>query len=248
MLKLAMIAPTCLIGTASKYSDCAMWLTHLLDDNAYVSAIKSRTHKQPSFLDNSFFELGKALPLSTMQLKARQLGEEMTYILPDGEFHEFESVQSSMVIPTTLEELWVALRMYLQSSKPFKIGISCIHARKSLGLDSFDADTRAHFVEKALAEFSLGEQDRFRKSEVFHFLGLDNLPWQELKLLKHRYNASLDSSAFVWPCARSHGSIRIWEIKDKYREPVDFRATLSIYTKELCRQRLEEIRKRFAEI
>lgn len=248
MLKLAMIAPTCLIDTASKYSDCAMWLTHLLDDNSYVTAIKSRSYKQPSLLDNSFFELGKAIPLETMKLKAKQLGEEVTYILPDGEFHEFESVASSMLIPTSLEELWVGLRMCLQFSKPFKIGISCIHARKSLGQESFDADTRIRFVETALAEFSQEEQTRFRTSEVFHFLGLDNMPWEELKLLKHRYNASLDSSAFVWPCAKTHGSIKIWETKDKYRVPVDFCAPLSIYTKELCRQRLEETKKRFLEI
>lgn len=241
MLKLAMIAPVCLINEASKYSDCAMWLTHLFDNPLYVKAINEREVKQPSYLDNSFFELGKAAPLEDMKTAAGKLNEPVRYILPDGDFTDFESV-SSMVIPTSQDELWIALRMLEKDINAFKIGISCIHAKKAMNQGSFAADTRKRFLDSVLCDFHNETAEEFKKNECFHFLGLNNQPWDELKLLSKEYNASLDSSAFTWPVVRTHGSKTIFNIQDKYAEPVDFKVDLSIYTKSLAIQHMRKIK------
>lgn len=239
MLDVSMIAPFQVFSKASKQSDFDMTLAHLFKQfkHTYIE-ILSQSLTRNFMLDNSFFELGKSLPLEDMFAITENICEGgyfeggginpfKTLILPDGDFSGFKDATkrgfTPMLVPTNDEELFIAIYMALCFEKPIKIGISCIHALKSQKVGVFGAFTRINFVEKTLSLFG-EDAEKIRRGKYLHFLGLNNEPWSEIRNIAPRYNATLDSSAFSWPFIQAGLDIR--DIGKKFDKPVDFMVDL----------------------
>lgn len=250
MLSISMIGTIQFIPVTSKLSDFDMTLIHLFQRYPqYLNAYLKRERKTPLMLDNSFFELGKAASVETMSGFVSQnlhLGIS-TLILPDGDFSGLDKFEGGllhncipMLIPTTSEELFIAFNIALNSNETIKVGISCIHALKSQNISVFDSNTRIAFVENVLGRFAKADADKLRRANCLHFLGLNNNPWEEMEKLAFFYEATLDSSAFVWPLLRRGKSIK--DIKEKYVEAVDFTYEASFYTQGVVKDKLFELR------
>lgn len=254
MLKIAMIAPIQVMGIANKFSEVEMTLFHLFKDREipYAEALQKRTRVNPVILDNSFFELGKPASVEEMSaLLKKPYGNLINkIILPDGDFSALDFLGDELpcdliLVPTSVEELVAALKIvqlkyFTANPRPqMMIGISCIHAQKALKIEKFTQTTRDSFVEAGLKHFNADFAEKIRRGNYLHFLGLNNQPWAELFLLGAKYNASLDSSAFVWPFLKYKLDIR--GIEDKFTEPVDFDTTWSFYTQGVLEEYLRSV-------
>lgn len=256
MLEVSMIAPFQVFSKASKQSDFDMTLAHLFKrfKHTYIEAL-SQSLTRNFMLDNSFFELGKPLPLEDMfeitenicdgkYFEKGSINPFKTLILPDGDFGGFKDVAGRgfipMLVPTNDEELFIAVYMALCFPKPIKIGISCIHALKSQKVGVFNAFTRINFVEKTLSSFG-EDAEKIRVGNYLHFLGLNNEPWNEIRNIAPRYNATLDSSAFTWPFIQAGLDIR--NIGKKFTKPVDFMVELLPREEDEFEEYIIEIRK-----
>lgn len=225
MLKISMIAPFEVMDIAQKYSDFIMTLYPLFQkhkDKYEAALLKS---DKPIYLDNGFFETKKAASVAEMQDMIDSLNpkikERITHIIaPDGEIDE----KSNFVVPKNTRQLREAFNFALSNSN-LKIGISCIHVMNLKG-GNFTHYSRYDFIESCLGQFfNAKEAQKIRMCGCLHFLGTNNQPYEEFKVLTRAYNGSLDSSAFVWPYL-AKGEF-FTAIDSKFSTPCDFEFSVS---------------------
>lgn len=230
MLNLSMIAPIQFIEEANKYSGFMMTLAHLYDNPTYKQKVLDYV-KQGGvvYLDNSFFELGKPIELSKLLDISREVGAKVI-VLPDDNFGGVSEVLSSGFVPMLVPGSFNSAKQAFEIAKShglenIKVGISNIHAKKHYGISSLRGEGRHHFVRDVLGKIYENDLEnilRFCRSDVLHFLGLDDNPWFELHLLSQLYEATLDSSAFVWPVLKEENFECITYREKKFKEPVLF--------------------------
>ena len=185
-IKAIHIAPTSLI----KYVDenynhgLNMVLTHLvLEDEEYRKAFKEV--KGEKYLDNSFFELGYALPPKDI-LKAAKMVDATVLICPDGTTNGSKKFKAEgykvMCIPTSPRQF----KNYMLNPDIDYVGVSEEHLayRHSPG-------ARYELFEKYLT-------DDMPKKKI-HLLGATNSIW-ELGMISpfSEFIYSWDSSACIW--------------------------------------------------
>ena len=209
MIKAIHIAPTSLV----KYVDdnynkgLNMVLTHLvLEDEEYRKAFKAL--KGEKYLDNSFFELGYALPPEAI-LEAAKLVDATVLICPDGTTAGMDMFIKEgykvMCIPKTPEQF---MEFMLNEDINY-VGVSEEHIdyRHSAG-------ARYEFFEQYLHD------DMPRKK--IHLLGATNSIW-ELGMLSpfSEFIYSWDSSACIW---QGHLGNLLRTQQRKECKEVDFKA------------------------
>lgn len=230
MLNLSMIAPVQFIETANNYSSFMMTLAHLYDNPTYKQKVIDYVKQGGEvYLDNSFFELGKPVELSKLLDIGREVGVKVI-VLPDDDFEGASEVLSAGFVPMLVPGSFNSAKLVFETAKSYgmeniKIGISNIHVKKHFGVKSLHGSGRNLFVLRVLKEVygsDLENTLNFCKSGVLHFLGLDDEPWSEMLLLSRMYNATLDSSAFVWPILKEKDFECLTYRQKKFVEPVCF--------------------------
>lgn len=197
-MKLIHIAPTNLIEFVDEEYNKGlnMVLTHLvLNDEVYRETFAAITGEK--YLDNSFFELGYALPVDEL-LQAAELVNATTLICADGTREGMMAYKLAgykvMCIPITIEQL----DMMLADERIDYVGVSAIHFP-----DRFDILSTCDFPD----------------NPKIHILGMGHpREFKELSVFK-KHIVSWDTSAAIWQGHLGH-HLATLEAKDK--TPVRF--------------------------
>lgn len=230
MLNLSMIAPTQLIEVANKHSGFMMTLAHLYSNPTYKQKVMVYAKQGGTiYLDNSFFELGKSIEIAQLLDIGHEIGARVI-VIPDGNFEGIDKVTDAGFVPMLVPDSFDSAKRAFEIAKdrdPWatKVGISNIHVKKHFGTNSLLGKGRNVFVLQVLKEVFGSDLEgilEFCELGILHFLGLDDHPLTELVLLSRMYNATLDSSAFVWPLLREGKPGCITQRLQKFKEPVDF--------------------------
>lgn len=152
--------------------DFAMILTHIaLGEQKYADFYKNE-YKGFKLLDNSFFELGRALSFREV-MKAVKRVDADCIVLEDSTLNHIDDAKSEglyvMAVPTTREQF----HEFLENEKVDKVGVSCLHIPKIMNEEPF-SPCRGHFVFHELK----GKEGLAKK---IHFLGSTNNILQDLK-------------------------------------------------------------------
>ena len=209
MIKAIHIAPTSLVKYVDKHYNKGlnMVLTHLvLEDEEYRKAFKEIEGEK--YLDNSFFELGYALPPEDI-LAAAKLVDATVLICPDGTMAGMEDFLSQgykvMCIPKSPEQFVD----FLTNPLIDYVGVSEEHLAYR-----HNSGARYELFEKYLKEGM--------PRKKIHLLGATNSIW-ELGMLSpfSEFIYSWDSSACIW---QGHLGNLLRTQRRKECKEVDFKA------------------------
>lgn len=203
-MKMIYIAPINLmrIVDANYNKGNNMLLAHMVLGSKEYATIGRELHGE-KFLDNSFFELGKALSVNEI-LEAAKIVGATTVICEDGTLNGFTTFKKNgykvMAIPTTVE----MFNEYMLNEDIDFVGVSAIHfkSRYNLLLHNTDDTTQ----------------------KKIHILGSGDSMWEfgALSPFKHCIT-SCDTSAPIW---QGHLGNLIRDLRVKDRTPVDFSANV----------------------
>lgn len=172
MRGLAVIAPLKELNLVEE-GDFAMCLTHIaLGEDRYCEFYKN--YKGFKLLDNSFFELKRALSFREV-MKACNRIEADCIVLKDGTLDYIDDAKKEglyvMAVPTTREEF----HEFLTNEKVDKVGVSCLHIPKIMGEEVF-SPCRGIFIRQ---EFKRYANESFKHK--IHFLGSTNRVLRDIK-------------------------------------------------------------------
>lgn len=173
MKGLAVIAPIKELNLV-KEGNFAMILAHIaLGESSYADFYKNE-YKGFKLLDNSFFELQRALSFREVLKASKRVGAHCI-VLEDGTLNYLDEAKAEglyvMAVPTSREQF----HEFLTNEKVDKVGISCLHIPKIMGEPVF-SPCRGLFVKQ---EFKQYANESFKHK--IHFLGSTNNALQDIK-------------------------------------------------------------------
>lgn len=225
----AIIAPHTLRKLAIQYSTIHMMLAQVEDVNYWEDYASAQGYK---ILDNGFYELKHSLPKEILLDKAFQ-GNANCIVLEDGEHKDMDFFMQKgydvMLVPKTINQLIEFLHIAHSYEKfRVKVGLSHIHAAKSLNRQRFFLTNRYKFLGIGINEYGkkFGKEARQLLFErtlggyTIHLLGLGHYPLPELYMISELCKFTCDSNAFIWPWYRKH--YPFGRLTRKITEPLDF--------------------------